>query len=153
LRIRVLQEIVERGALQAREECGVVGVGGWRHRHGAIMAGCRCHGAVAAHVGRLLQPGAGVAVYKVEPYVVAGGSAGWMYHLLVESLPGLQRCGNQLRVRSLLPRAWPGFEMSYRFADTTHDIARRAAPSADAARVTVDGRVAPDRCGPAEGGP
>src|SRR5450631_3852454 len=103
-----------------------------------------------------------IATYKVEPYVVAGdvyafpphtgrggwtwytGSAGWMYQLLVESLLGLERRGNQLRVHPLLPRAWQGFEMRYRFIDTTYEIACRAAPSIDAAGVTVDGTAAPD---------
>jgi cellobiose phosphorylase len=59
-----------------------------------------------------------IATYRIEPYVVAGdvyaskahmgrggwswytGSAGWMYQLLVEALLGLERRGNQLRVRA-----------------------------------------------------
>ncbi len=100
-----------------------------------------------------------IAVYKVEPYVLAGdvyafpphagrggwtwytGSAGWMYQLLVESLLGLERRGNQLRVRPLLPRNWQGFEMRYRFGESTYEIAVRPAASAASARVTLDGTV------------
>ena len=97
-----------------------------------------------------------IATYKVEPYVVAGdvyafpphagrggwtwytGSAGWMYQLLVEALLGLERRGNQLRVRPLLPRDWRAFEMRYRFGESTYDIAVRAAPSIEAAQLTLD---------------
>jgi cellobiose phosphorylase len=99
---------------------------------------------------------AGIATYKIEPYVVAGdvyhsrqhvgrggwswytGSAGWMYQWLVESLLGLERRGNQLRVRPLLPMAWPGFE-SYRFGDSSIEIECREAPAGETARVSVDG--------------
>ena len=98
-----------------------------------------------------------VAVYKTEPYVVAGdvyasaphvgrggwswytGSAGWMYQLLVEWLLGLQRRGNQLSLRPLLPGGWPGFELHYRFESTTYEIEVRATASAEAAVTTLDG--------------
>jgi cellobiose phosphorylase len=110
------------------------------------------HGASAADID----------TYKVEPYVLAGdvyafaphtgrggwtwytGSAGWMYQLLVESLLGFERRGNQLRVRPLLPKHWPGFEMRYRFGATTYEIAVRAVALAEAARVSVDGVVMED---------
>ena len=103
-----------------------------------------------------------IAVYKVEPYVVAGdvyaftphagrggwtwytGSAGWMYQLIVESLLGLTRSGNQLRVRPLLPRGWLGFEMRYRFGASTYEIACRAAKSANASGLVVDGLARPN---------
>src|SRR6185437_5207171 len=70
-----------------------------------------------------------IAVYKAEPYVIAGdvyafaphagrggwtwytGSAGWMSQLVVEALLGFERRGNQLRLRPLLPGHWPSFEM------------------------------------------
>jgi cyclic beta-1,2-glucan synthetase len=103
-----------------------------------------------------------VATYKVEPYVVAGdvyqstqhagrggwtwytGSAGWMYRLLVESLLGLERRGERLRVRPLLPTDWPGFEMRYRFGRTRYEIACRAAAQGEGARVSVDGAESAD---------
>ena len=102
---------------------------------------------------------AGVATYQVEPYVLAGdvyafaphagrggwtwytGSAGWTYQLLVESLLGLGRSANQLRVKPLLPRGWDEVDMRYRFGDSTYEIACRRARSAGSARVTVDGVV------------
>ena len=105
---------------------------------------------------------AAVAIYKVEPYVVAGdvyafaphagrggwtwytGSAGWMYQLLVESLLGLQRRGNQLRVEPLVPLDWDAFELRYRFRSSTYQIACRRAASAADTSVTVDGASSAD---------
>ncbi|MCY7312331.1 MAG: cyclic beta 1-2 glucan synthetase, partial [Pseudoxanthomonas sp.] len=73
------------------------------------------------------------ALYKVEPYVLAAdvyavaphvgrggwtwytGSAGWMYRLLTESLLGLQREGNLLRLQPCIPADWPGYRIQYRF--------------------------------------
>jgi cellobiose phosphorylase len=85
-----------------------------------------------------------VAVYKVEPYVVAAdvysvaphtgrggwtwytGSAGWMYRLVVESLLGLRLSitdeGAHLEVRPLLPADWTGFEAQYRFRETAYRL-------------------------------
>ena len=103
-----------------------------------------------------------VATYQVEPYVVAGdvyanaahagrggwtwytGSAGWMYQLVVESLLGLQRNGNQLCLRPLLPKTWTTFDVSYRFGTSTFAITYRVAAAGIAANVTVDGVSAPD---------
>ncbi|MEO8524729.1 MAG: hypothetical protein ABI460_08430 [Caldimonas sp.] len=98
-----------------------------------------------------------IAVYRTEPYVVAGdvyatdphvgrggwswytGSAGWMYQLLVEWLLGLQRRGNQLWLRPLLPGTWPGFGLRYRFGSTTCEITVEATASSKAAVLTIDG--------------
>ena len=103
-----------------------------------------------------------VAIYKVEPYVVAAdvysvaphtgrggwtwytGSAGWMYRLIVESLLGLSLhvddTGARLLIRPCLPAGWPGYHVDYRFRETTYriDIVRTggAMPS-----VTVDGEL------------
>jgi cellobiose phosphorylase len=99
----------------------------------------------------------GAATYKVEPYVIAGdvyafaphagrggwswytGSAGWMVQLIVESLLGLRRSGNQLRLNALLPRDWKAFDMHYRFGATTYDIHCHEAASAATAGVLFDG--------------
>ncbi|MBW8367064.1 MAG: cyclic beta 1-2 glucan synthetase [Arenimonas sp.] len=80
------------------------------------------------------------AVYKVEPYVVAAdvyavaphvgrggwtwytGSAGWMYRLMTESLLGLRREGDTLRLTPCLPADWPGFEMDYRFGTSVYRL-------------------------------
>jgi len=81
-----------------------------------------------------------VAIYKVEPYVVAAdvyavephvgrggwtwytGSAGWMYRFLLETLLGLHREGDALRLHPRLPRAWPGIKIHYRFRSTLYHI-------------------------------
>ncbi|WP_394561065.1 GH36-type glycosyl hydrolase domain-containing protein [Aquipseudomonas alcaligenes] len=81
-----------------------------------------------------------IAQYKVEPYVVSAdvygvaphagrggwswytGAAGWMYRLIVESLLGLQRSANSLRLEPVLPANWPGFRMDYRFGATLYRI-------------------------------
>ena len=81
-----------------------------------------------------------IDTYKVEPYVMAAdvyavaphagrggwswytGSAGWMYRLIVESLLGLQRSGDTLRLQPLLPAGWPGYVLHYRFGSTRYRI-------------------------------
>jgi cyclic beta-1,2-glucan synthetase len=99
----------------------------------------------------------GIRTYKIEPYVVAGdvyafaahagrggwawytGAAGWMYQLLVESLLGLKRRGDRLRVEPLLPRDWPGFDISYRFGGTRYEILCRASEDPAKGSFTLDG--------------
>jgi cyclic beta-1,2-glucan synthetase len=109
----------------------------------------------------------GVAIYKVEPYVISAdvyavaphigrggwswytGSAGWMYRLIVESLLGLVLEKACLRFAPCLPPDWTGFTMRYRYRDTTYDISVRQAPAGrgdatHAVRVTLDGVVQAD---------
>jgi cellobiose phosphorylase len=106
---------------------------------------------------------AAVAVYKAEPYVVAAdvyavaphtgrggwtwytGSAGWMYRLFVESLLGLRREGETLRMAPCIPPSWPGFKLRYRFGETFYDIEVRnareeGAPGEHAIALVDDGR-------------
>ncbi|MBL9169457.1 MAG: hypothetical protein JNN07_17080 [Verrucomicrobiales bacterium] len=93
----------------------------------------------------------GIAIYKVEPYVVAAdvyavsphsgrggwtwytGSAGWMYRCVVESLLGIRREGDRLILRPRLPASWPGVKMRYRYHATFYDITvtKRADDSID----------------------
>ena len=99
-----------------------------------------------------------IETYKVEPYVVAAdvygvyphagrggwtwytGSAGWMYRLIVESLLGLQRHGDSLRIRPVLPAQWPGFTLHYRFGASTYHIAvRHTASAEERAQFRLDG--------------
>ncbi|WP_152031548.1 GH36-type glycosyl hydrolase domain-containing protein [Pseudomonas putida] len=81
-----------------------------------------------------------IDTYKVEPYVMAAdvyavaphagrggwtwysGSAGWMYRLIIESLLGLKRNGDTLRLEPLLPAGWPGYVLHYRFGSTWYRI-------------------------------
>ncbi len=106
---------------------------------------------------------AGVAVYQVEPYVVAAdvyavpphvgrggwtwytGSASWMYRLIVESLLGLRLEVGTLHFSPCLPAAWMGFDMHYRYGQTRYAIAlRRVAAGAPAAgTVWLDGVLQP----------
>jgi cyclic beta-1,2-glucan synthetase len=99
-----------------------------------------------------------IAIYKVEPYVVAAdvyalsphtgrggwtwytGSAGWMYRLIVESLLGLRLEVDKLRFTPCLPSDWPGFTMHYRFRETVYHIAVQPPPAENVeTRVTLDG--------------
>jgi cyclic beta-1,2-glucan synthetase len=102
-----------------------------------------------------------VATYQVEPYVVVGdvyanathagrggwswytGSAGWMVQLVVESLLGLHRSGNQLRLCPLLPKTWTTFEMNYRFGSSTFSITCIEAAAGAIESVVVDGVEVP----------
>jgi len=86
-----------------------------------------------------------MAIYKVEPYVVAAdiyavvphagrggwtwytGSAGWMYRLIMESLLGLRREGNKLIFKPCVPADWEGYSLQYRYGKTTYRIAVRRA--------------------------
>ncbi|NQX01573.1 cyclic beta 1-2 glucan synthetase, partial [bacterium] len=101
-----------------------------------------------------------IAVYKVEPYVVAAdvyavaphtgrggwtwytGSAGWMYRLLVENLLGVHLEGEQLRLAPALPRDWPSFKIHYRYRQTVYHIvvSRLATDAPPGNRLTLDGR-------------
>jgi cyclic beta-1,2-glucan synthetase len=105
-------------------------------------------------------PAEQIAVYKVEPYVVAAdvyavaphegrggwtwytGSAGWMYRLLVETLLGANLEGENLRLDPRMPNAWTGFKIHYRYRSTVYHItiARLAADSAEASLLHLDGR-------------
>ncbi|HET6956644.1 MAG TPA: protein ndvB, partial [Vicinamibacterales bacterium] len=98
------------------------------------------------------------AVYRVEPYVVVAdiyalpphtgrggwtwytGSAGWMYRLIVESLLGIERVGDKLRVAPRLPADWKGFGFRYRNGRTTYDVTvSQTANSIEEPAVRVDG--------------
>ncbi|MGY1519469.1 GH36-type glycosyl hydrolase domain-containing protein [Luteimonas sp. A482] len=90
---------------------------------------------------------AGIATYKVEPYVVSAdvyavaphvgrggwswytGSSGWMYRLIVESLLGLQRRGDTLQLAPCIPADWPEYSLRYRYGDTVYRIHVRQQPA------------------------
>jgi cyclic beta-1,2-glucan synthetase len=83
---------------------------------------------------------ADVLTYKVEPYVIAAdiyaapphvgrggwtwytGSAGLMQRAGIESILGLQVRGSSLRLAPCIPKAWPGFEMTFRHGSATYEI-------------------------------
>ncbi|MPZ45690.1 MAG: cyclic beta 1-2 glucan synthetase [Betaproteobacteria bacterium] len=82
----------------------------------------------------------GLATYKVEPYVMAAdvyavaphtgrggwtwytGSAGWMYRLIVESLLGVTREGESLRLAPCLPAQWSSYKLHYRYRRSVYHI-------------------------------
>lgn len=90
-----------------------------------------------------------IAVYKTEPYVMAGdvygvaphtgrggwtwytGSAGWMYQLITESILGLKREEDTLHFEPCMPPGWPSFIVHYRFKDTVYHITVQADNSSD----------------------
>lgn len=99
-----------------------------------------------------------IAVYKTEPYVMASdvyafaphagrggwtwytGSAGWMYRFILESLLGLQRIGDQLRLVPCIPRDWTSFQVHYRYLEATYHITVQQTAAADVEpRLTLDG--------------
>ena len=106
---------------------------------------------------------AGVATYKVEPYVVTAdvysvsphvgrggwswytGSAGWMYRLIVESLLGLRLTVNTLHFAPCLPAEWTTFKMRYRYHATEYHIeVTQIHDVTGETSVTLDGVVQPD---------
>ncbi|MEP7282607.1 MAG: glucoamylase family protein, partial [Rubrivivax sp.] len=117
------------------------------------------------HHGRTPQE---VAIYKVEPYVVAAdvysvpphtgrggwswytGSAGWMYRLIVESLLGLRLqvddAGASLSIEPCVPAGWPGYRVDYRFRQTMYRIEVELAAADNLGQgptILVDGELQP----------
>ncbi|MBC7382340.1 MAG: cyclic beta 1-2 glucan synthetase, partial [Bacteroidia bacterium] len=104
-----------------------------------------------------------IAIYKVEPYVVAAdvyagkshtgrggwtwytGSAGLLYRFIVESFLGLQQEGDKLKLRPCVPKEWASFKIHYRYKNTVYHIVVIQKNSAAEMIVTVDGVVQEDR--------
>jgi cellobiose phosphorylase len=100
-----------------------------------------------------------IAIYKVEPYVIAAdvygvaphmgrggwtwytGSASWMYRLLVETLLGIHLEGDKLRLAPHLPVSWPGYKIHYRFRQAVYHISvSRRQPRSEVIReLKLDG--------------
>lgn len=104
-----------------------------------------------------------IAVYKVEPYVVAAdvysvaphtgrggwtwytGSASWMYRLIIESLLGLRLETDRLTFTPCLPADWRSFTLHYRYRETTYHITIHSPQSPSAVhQITMDGVVLTD---------
>jgi cyclic beta-1,2-glucan synthetase len=78
--------------------------------------------------------------YKVEPYVVAAdiysvpphvgrggwtwytGSAGWMYRAGMEAILGLRQQAGCLLLAPCIPKAWPRFEIVFKYRSTSYEI-------------------------------
>jgi cyclic beta-1,2-glucan synthetase len=83
----------------------------------------------------------GIQLYKVEPYVIAGdvyaesthagrggwtwytGSAGWMYRAGIEAILGFRLHGTKLAINPTIPRAWPAYEITFRYHAAEYSIA------------------------------
>ncbi|MEZ0336173.1 MAG: glucoamylase family protein, partial [Gemmatimonadales bacterium] len=81
-----------------------------------------------------------VAVYQVEPYVVAAdvytaegrlgrggwtwytGSASWMYRVGLEAILGFTKRGDTLELHPCVPSGWPGFTIVYRYGKARYVI-------------------------------
>ena len=103
-----------------------------------------------------------VAIYQVEPYVVAAdvyavhphagrggwtwytGSASWMYRLITESLLGLHLQDKTLSFAPCLPANWPGFTLQYRFGETLYEIEVMRVAGDYGVVVVLDGVVQAD---------
>jgi len=109
-----------------------------------------------------------IATYKAEPYVVAAdvyalaphtgrggwswytGAAGWLYRLLVETLLGVNLEGDHLRLTPLLPAAWPGCTIHYRYRQAIYHITitRLAADASEPPSLILDGQRLDDNAIP-----
>jgi len=83
---------------------------------------------------------AGLYRYKVEPYVMAGdvyserphvgrggwswytGAAGWMYRAGIEWILGFRLRGTVLHVEPCIPRAWPRYEIVFRYHSSLYKL-------------------------------
>jgi len=100
-----------------------------------------------------------IAVYKVEPYVVAAdvyacaphagrggwtwytGSSAWMYRLLVELLLGVNRSGNSLLLKPIFQKGWTSYKVHYRFRQTVYHLTFNRITDETLQRLILDGNA------------
>jgi cyclic beta-1,2-glucan synthetase len=102
---------------------------------------------------------AGIYRYKVEPYVICAdvysapdhigrggwtwytGSAGWMYRAGIESILGVNLRGNTLTIDPCIPRAWSGFELTFKHGNSRYriEIKNRRGVDKGLVHATLDG--------------
>jgi cyclic beta-1,2-glucan synthetase len=136
----------------------------------AIAFAARGDGEKCAELFALMNPinrtsaRADVQRYKVEPYVVAAdvysvaphvgrggwtwytGSAGWLYRVGIEAILGLRLEGAILSVAPCIPRAWPHFEIAFKYRSARYEIAVENPKGVNrgVARAEADGMPLPD---------
>ncbi|CAM3750570.1 Protein NdvB [Pseudomonas reidholzensis] len=168
--VQLLDPAFDQGSLDPGYIKGYVpGVreNGGQYTHAAIWAsmafaqlGDRARAWELLHLINPVRQGCNALIdtYKVEPYVMAAdvyavaphagrggwswytGSAGWMYRLIVESLLGLQRTGDTLRIKPLLPADWPGYTLFYRVGSSQYRIEVRSDSEAGELHLSLDGQ-------------
>lgn len=147
---------------------------GGQYTHGVtwvvLAAALQGRGDRAVELWNLLNPvnhartAAGVAQYKVEPYVVCAdvygapphtgrggwtwytGAAGWLYRVAVESILGVHVRGDSLQFAPCVPARWPGYEVTYRFRTATYHVRvdNAAGTGRGVKSVAIDGKPAAD---------
>ena len=107
---------------------------------------------------------ADVQRYKVEPYVVAAdvysvaphvgrggwtwytGSAAWLYRAGIEAILGFRLQGAFLCLAPCIPKAWPRFEIVFKYRSARYEIAveNPDGVSRGVARAELDGKTLPE---------
>jgi len=105
-----------------------------------------------------------LAIYKVEPYVMAAdvygchphigrggwtwytGAAGWMYQTGLKNMLGFTKVGTELFINPCIPQKWSTFTITYIFEDTIYDIQVNNPDSICSGRteITMDGTLLPE---------
>jgi cyclic beta-1,2-glucan synthetase len=103
---------------------------------------------------------AGIHRYKVEPYVVCAdvysapghvgrggwtwytGSAGWMYRAGIEAILGINLRGPILSIDPCIPRAWSGFEFTFKHGSSRYriEVKNRRGHRRGGMQATLDGQ-------------
>jgi cyclic beta-1,2-glucan synthetase len=103
---------------------------------------------------------AGIHRYKVEPYVVCAdvysapghvgrggwtwytGSAGWMYRAGIEAILGIHVRGRTLTINPCMPRAWSGFEFTFKHGSSRYriEVKNLRGSRRGGVQVTLDGQ-------------
>ena len=96
-----------------------------------------------------------VEKYRVEPYVIAAdiysaehfparggwtwytGSAGWFYKVGVQSILGIKKLGDKLKIEPKIPIAWDSFKAVYRYQNTNYNI---EVIKDNTTEITLDGK-------------
>jgi cyclic beta-1,2-glucan synthetase len=119
-------------------------------------------GDTAYHLYEMLNPFTHpLQTYKVEPYVIAAdvytaeghlgrggwtwytGSAAWAYRVGLEGILGFKKRGATLRLEPVIPAAWEGFELTYRYGSSTYHIIVRKGDAEEPTEIALvdDGKT------------
>lgn len=99
-----------------------------------------------------------IEVYKVEPYVVVAdvyaaaqhpgrggwswctGSSAWLYRVLMETLLGVNRRGDQLEITPHMRSGWDQYNIRYRYYDTTYQLRFKRTTDLALPEIILDGQ-------------